>query len=310
MAASAGLIGVDWGTTSLRAYLLAPNGTVLDRKQSQDGILAASVRGFGHVFRETIGPWSRPEQPLPVLMSGMIGSRQGWVEAPYLACPTDISAIAIRLLAVEPAQTGLAKQASVRIVPGLSFRDAAGVPDVMRGEETQIIGALADGEASSGLLVLPGTHSKWAKVEGGRIVSFATYMTGEVYAALKDHTILGRMMDGGGHAPEAFARGVRAAAAQSGPPGAILHQIFSARTLALFEQLASKDVAAYLSGLLIGAEIVAAAPSGSDITIIAGAELASHYASAAAQLGISARLAPADCVAAGHIAIARAAQLI
>ena len=304
------LIGVDWGTSSLRAYLLSRDGRILDRRASHEGILSAAPLGFPSVLARMIGGWLDPGRALPVLMSGMIGSRQGWKEAAYLACPADLVGLAGQLTALDAVELQDAGISVLRIVPGLSCRNATGVPDVIRGEETQIAGVLETLKLCAGHFVLPGTHSKWVRVDDGRITSFATYMTGEVYAALKGHTILGRLMKGGAASPLAFERGVRAASDHTGAPGALLHHIFSARTLALFDELAETDGAAYLSGLLIGAELVAAAPAGEEFVISGGAELVAHYARAAEHLGVTARLAPADCVAAGHIAIARAAGLI
>ena len=300
-----GLIAVDWGTSTFRAYLVAADGTIIDRRETGEGILAAAGRGFARALAEAVAPWRAAHGGLPILMSGMIGSRQGWTEAPYVDCPAGSAALADRLCPVEA--RGLSP---VLIVPGLVTRDADGVPDVMRGEETQILGAMAASGLASDCLVLPGTHSKWATVEAGRIVGFATYMTGEVYATLKAHSILGRMMTGDAADPAGFAQGVAAARDDAGPPGRLLHRIFSARTLALLDRLAPHQTAGYLSGLLIGAEIVAAAPPAGEVTIVANAGLAALYADAAAQLGIHVRLAPADCVAVGLLTLARAARLL
>lgn len=305
---NAALIGVDWGTSSLRAYLMRDDGTILARKSSHDGILAAAPKGFPDVLRLCLGDWLDGGRPLPVVMSGMIGSRQGWAEAAYLACPADPAALASRLTVLDPAQFGGAV-GDLRIVPGLFCEDAAGVPDVLRGEETQIMGVLAALGLDCGVFVLPGTHSKWITVEDGRIISFQTFMTGEVYAALKGHTILGRLMKEGAPSPGAFTRGVRTGAARAGAQGSLLHAIFSARTLALCDKLQETDVAKYLSGLLIGAELVAAAPARGGFVISGDAQLIDHYRRASEELGLPARLAPADCVAAGHLAIARAALL-
>lgn len=296
------LIAVDWGTSSLRAYLMAADGRVLDRVSTSDGILTAVTRGFGSVLGANIAAWPRAELALPILMSGMIGSRQGWVEAPYLTCPVAVEALASALASFEAPGLG-----RIAIVPGLSVTDAHGVPDVMRGEETQILGALAHMQRSAGTFVLPGTHSKWVTVEAGRIASFATYMTGEVYAALRGHTILGSLMSEGAPRGTPFEDGVMAASRLAGRPGQLLNVIFSARTLALFERLPPEDGAHYLSGLLIGAEIAAAAHGSEHIVLIGAEALTTRYARAAALLGIGTEIAPADCVTAGLIAIARAA---
>ena len=305
------MIGIDWGTSSFRAYLLAPDGSVLDSKETDDGILAATGR-FNDVLEAMISTWS-PAAQSPVVMSGMIGSRQGWIEAPYIACPADTLAIASGLCRVEASSAR-----AVWIVPGLSTLDGDGIPDVMRGEETQILGALTALGLSSARIVLPGTHSKWVTVEDGCITGFATYMTGEVFAALKGHTILGRTMDGDVIDPVGFARGVEAARGDGGPPGRLMHKIFSTRTLGLFDRLQPREAGGYLSGLLVGSEIVAAssqllsisrtAPKLS-LVIVASPALSALYRDAARQLGHSVHIAPTDCVTAGHLAIARAAGL-
>ncbi len=175
------LIGVDWGTTSARAYRIDAGGAVLETRAAPLGI--QQVRGdFAGALDALLGDWRH--ESIPRLACGMIGSRQGWIEAPYVECPAAAASLARGI--VETPDRALT------IVPGLVDRDDEGVPDVMRGEETQIVGAVA-GDASPTLAVLPGTHSKWAIARDGAIASFATYMTGEVYAVLREHSILGRM---------------------------------------------------------------------------------------------------------------------
>ena len=168
---------------------------------------------------------------LPVLMAGMVGARQGWVEAPYANCPAGLREIASAMVT-----SRRARWARSACAPGVCAFDRDGAPDVMRGEETQILGALAATGRADGVFVLPGTHSKWARVEAGRITSFATYMTGEAFAALKDHTILGRLMDPASQDGAGFAEGVRAASRLE-RPGDVLHAIFMTRTLGLFDRL-------------------------------------------------------------------------
>ncbi len=170
----------------------------------------------------------------------------------------------------------------------------------MRGEETQILGALAAG-FGDGVYVLPGTHSKWARVEGGRIVGFETFMTGEVFAVLKTHSVLGRMM-----APplpgEGFARGVDAARALE-RPGDLLHAIFAARTFGLFETLPPDQLGEYLSGLLIGAEVIAGAAGVAKATAIGSAGLTERYVEAGARLGVKIAPAPENCALLGLAAL-------
>jgi len=240
---------------------------------------------------------------LPIILSGMIGSRQGWKEAPYARCPAGVDDIVKALAGID--HDGL----PISLVPGLSTENDA-MPDVMRGEEAQIFGALALSGKTEGLFLLPGTHSKWAEVSAGRITSFRTFMTGEVFGALKDHTILGRLMRQGAADAAAFARGVKEGAALGGA-GALLNRVFATRTYGLMDKLPDTALSDYLSGLLIGAEIAeATARTKSRVTIIASAALAQRYTDALKLLGHDGTLAPEDCVAAGHRQIAHAAGLI
>lgn len=184
----------------------------------------------------------------------------------------------------------------------------AGVPDDMRGEETQIVGAAAMGQLE-GTFVLPGTHSKWARVRAGRVEAYATYMTGELYAALRDHSILGKFMRPGPLSEEGLRLGVEAAR-RSG--GELLHTLFSARTLPLFGHISEDMVADYLSGLLIGAEIGAALagrPDGRAITVIGRGDLCDRYLSALGVFGIDARRAAGHAAAYGQARIAQACNL-
>ena len=197
----AALIGVDWGTSNFRAFLLDAAGNVLDRRSGPHGILTVERRRLRRRAFAQIGDWLEADKP-PVLMSGMIGSRQGWLEAPYLTCPAGIADLAAALVPVP------FDAAKVHIVPGLEAATAT-MRDVMRGEETQVFGALARLGADGGRFLLPGTHSKWVLAEAGRITGFTTYMTGEIFAALREHTILGRLMAESAGDAASFARGVR-----------------------------------------------------------------------------------------------------
>jgi 2-dehydro-3-deoxygalactonokinase len=292
------LIGLDWGTTSCRAYLIGANGKVLRRVVDGPGILKIENGAFAAALDVIIGALPA----LPVILSGMIGSRQGWKEAPYGRCPAGADDLVRALAHIDhPGR-------SVALVPGLSTEND-GMPDVMRGEETQIFGALGLSGRDEGLFLLPGTHSKWAVVREDRIVSFRTFMTGEAFGALKDHTILGRLMQGGPPDAAAFARGVREGSAL-GSAGALLNRVFATRTYGLMDRLPGAALSDYLSGLLIGAEVAEAAQQGQDaVTIIASPALAERYADALRLLGRASARAPDDCVAAGHWRIARAAGL-
>jgi 2-dehydro-3-deoxygalactonokinase len=291
------IICVDWGTSSFRAYLASLEGEIIARVESAGGILTVGKGDYEDVLARNIAAWQAPRRPLPILMSGMIGSRQGWVEAPYAPCPAGLREIAAAVVTIDTRAFG-----AIGLVPGVCALDDNGSPDVMRGEETQILGALAAMDRSDGTFVLPGTHSKWARVEDGRILSFATYMTGEVFAALKDHTILGRLM---AEAPEdsaGFTEGVREAARLQ-RPGDVLHAIFMTRTLALFHRLAPSQLSDYLSGLLIGAELLSGAGSARSAIVIGSAALTARYCAAGAILGMALEAAPDDCAPLGQLAL-------
>ena len=300
------LIAVDWGTSSFRAYRLNKAGSILDRVTSDAGILSVSDGQFEDALVKGIAPWIEGNGvPTPVLMSGMIGSRQGWIEADYITPPASLSEMANSLTKVPG---GL--PAGTYIVPGLSIKDAT-LPDVMRGEETQIFGALHQNDLDRGTFVMPGTHSKWVQVEGSAITSFMSLMTGEVFAALSGHTILSAFMTAQTDLDEdSFRRGLDAGHA-SGTPGALLNRIFGARTLPLFDRIEPHGVADYLSGLLIGAEFAEAGDRfDRSVRIIGAAELARRYSIAALHLGMSAEQIDPDCTASGLFAIARQANLL
>lgn len=247
------LIGLDWGTTALRAYLFDAAGRVLDTHASAAGIMTLSKAGdFDAVFEGACGPWLAQAPDLPVMAAGMVGSAQGWLEAPYVDAPATAEALVRGIVHVTTARAG-----TVHIVPGVIERGE--LPNVMRGEETQIVGALAGdptlGGARAGVLVgLPGTHAKWAIVCGERIEAFHTFMTGELFAALRHHTILGRTMrDAGTPDAATFLRGVEVA--RRADRAGLLATIFSTRTLGLTAQLTAEQQPEYLSGLLIGHEL-------------------------------------------------------
>jgi len=283
------VIGVDWGTTSFRAYRLRGR-EVLDRLDLPLGILAVAEGRFERALQDAMGPWLADGERR-ILLSGMIGSRQGWVEAPYLPCPAATADLARALIPVPFAA------AETLLVPGLSAADQDSVPEVMRGEEVQIMGTV-DPSGGTTTVCLPGSHSKWVRVAGGRVEGFSTHMTGEAFAALRGHTILGRLMQPDAPPdPDAFRRGV----VRSGDPGGLLHHLFGVRTLGLFAQLGEAAAASYLSGLLIGHEVRAAAPlqPASPVLLIGAGALCELYACAIGQCGGSARLAEADAAAQG-----------
>ena len=303
-ARAAALIGLDWGTTSARAYRLDDSGAVLDVRAAPLGIQQVKA-GYPEALGRLLGDWST--DPAPRLACGMIGSRQGWVEAPYVECPAPLAALAHGIV-----RTG---DDALAIVPGLACRDADGTPDVMRGEETQVAGAVPDG-AGPTLAILPGTHSKWTIVKNGAIDAFATQMTGEVYAVLREHSILGRMISPASVqlATGAFERGVHRGLERGGD---LLHLLFGVRTLALIDGLREDEASDYLSGLLIGSEITAGrewarargAPLDSAV-LIGGRLLCERYKAALQEAGIDSGIASEDAAAHGLWRIAEAAGLL
>ncbi len=312
------LIALDWGTSNLRAYLMSENGAVVEARHAARGIqylpAPASGGGYEQVFAELAGDWVRRDSGLAVVAGGMVGSAQGWVEAPYVRAPADVRSLAAHGVRVP---SGLGPD--VLIAPGVIFDPPDREPDVMRGEEIKIAGAVA-AEPSLGQrtwFVLPGTHSKWAFVEEQRIVSFATYMTGELYAVLREHSILSRLMTESvdpGASSLGFEKGLEAARASA--PGDLGHQLFAARTLGLTGRLPRNALADYLSGLLVGNELVSALAvsrkareAGAPLVLLGDAALCRRYARALAVFGAPVNARLDDTAPRGLWELARAAGL-
>lgn len=289
------LVAIDWGTTNCRAFRIGPGGEILERRTSAMGIMSVKNANFAGALMDIARDWIDVPAAPPVLMCGMIGSAQGWIEAPYLHLPAGADDIAGKLvLAPDPRR-------EIHVVPGLRGQGAAG-PDVMRGEETQILGT----GISDGLICLPGTHSKWAQVEGGRIVRFVTFMTGEVFALMRRNSILGRLMIDAPHDAPAFARGL----VRSQSAGGLLHQLFTVRTAGLLEGMTREAAPSFLSGLLIGHEMAAVRElfAAKGATVVGAGPLAQNYAIAMNVAGIEAEFMPGEDAAARglHLVAARA----
>ncbi|UCH47363.1 MAG: 2-dehydro-3-deoxygalactonokinase [Betaproteobacteria bacterium] len=271
------MLAIDWGTSSLRVYRLDANGTVSDVRSSEDGILSVKDAAFAATLEHAASEWLASETP--IVMSGMIGSRQGWSEAAYVPCPAGLPEIASALSAVQWT-SGDQQQHRAWIAPGLSCLDQAGVADVMRGEEVQILGILEDLGKGEHVVCLPGTHSKWARVQDDRIVSFRTHMTGEVFAVLKQHSILGRTMPTDEFDEAGFVAGVSRAA----DPGGLLHHLFGVRSQVLAGNIAEAQSASYLSGIVIGHELRAAANEIERFHLVGDAALTALYELAASTM--------------------------
>jgi len=298
------MIAVDWGTSSLRAYRLDAQGAVLEQRRADQGILACEGN-FAAVLAAQVEGWNDPD----IVLSGMIGSRNGWIEMPYLDCPAGIAELAAGLQRMETAEFA---GRALWFVPGMASGSDQETTDVMRGEETQLCGLLDTMGQGTHMICLPGTHSKWATVRDGRIVSFATAMTGEVYAVLRQHSILGRLMNDDASRFDAYAfdAGLR----RSAQSGGLLHHLFGVRTAGLFQRFTETALPSYLSGLLIGHEVHATelltrAPRPAQVHLIGSDRLLSAYAHALLALGIGVQRHTEQLAALGMYRIARARGL-
>ena len=271
-------IAVDWGTSNRREYLIE-DGAVLAASRDDHGILEMAGAGY----EEAVAAIRVEHGDLPILIAGMAGSNRGWREAPYVDAPARVEDVARHLLWVEPGRTA--------IIPGVAWRDPA-APSVMRGDEVQLLGAVAAGLVPpTALLAQPGTHNKWVEMDGGAIGRFSTAMTGELFALLKGGSILSAQLGGEVADGPAFREGVRDA---RGRP--LTSALFGARAAGLLGFRADADTADYVSGLLIGADVHGAGVEGREAFILSDAMLGALYVSAVEELGGRARLV--DTVAA------------
>lgn len=242
-------VAVDWGTSSFRGWLMSANGEALAESRGGEGMLHCAGTGFAPVLRDHLAKLGAPANA-PVLICGMAGARQGWREAPYLHTPTRLDALHEGAVHVDGG--GEIGNADIRILPGIA-QARVDRPDVMRGEETQLLGMLEPG--FTGLVCIPGTHSKWIRIEAGAIVEFATYMTGELFSVISQHSILAHAVDAAGQ-PAAnsppFREGVATAISA---PSELTSSLFRLRAAQLLGFEARGDGADRLSGLLIGTEI-------------------------------------------------------
>jgi 2-dehydro-3-deoxygalactonokinase len=271
---TAEFLAVDWGTTNRRVYALDAAGAVLATERDDRGIVALGRNGFvtePAAIRDRFGD-------LPMLCAGMVGSVNGWIEAAYRPCPAGFDTLATALTWVEPGRTA--------IVPGVSFL-GEGRADVMRGEEVQLLGAVAAGMApADALLCQPGTHCKWAQMSGGRIASFRTTLTGELFAHLRKHSLLADFMAGEVADGPVFRAGLDASANRT-----LLGDLFGARASVLTGQRGRDDIAAYVSGLLIGSDVREQnIAEGATVYLLAGPMLGGLYAAAIETAGAKAML--------------------
>ncbi len=295
------LIAVDWGTSNFRAFLLDEKGHIIAKKFAHQGILHQTNEDFEKILQQEINPWLQQHPQLPVLMAGMIGSRHGWMEVPYLLCP-------LQLCALHQGLRCLANRPSYYIVPGVRYDDAYGRVDVMRGEEVQILGAL-DPQLSEQLICLPGTHSKWAYVTKGQLMDFTSFMTGEIYMLLAKKSILSKLIETpAGKDMKAFDRGL----ALANQDDSLLSQLFQVRTQVLSGNLTNMSASSYLSGLLIGQEVKQALRQRTcpTVTLIANPRIARLYARALSKYQIRSCLKAVDIVTCkGLFQVAQAAGI-
>lgn len=269
-------IAVDWGTTHCRAWAMADDDTVLDDRRSDQGMGRLAPDGFEPALIALTEGWLRTGVVTPVIACGMVGARQGWVEAPYAAVPCGpLSAPMTRAETRDP-------RLSVRVIAGLKQMQP---PDVMRGEETQIAGFLSLNPRFDGVLCMPGTHTKWVRVSAGEIVSFQTAMTGEVFATLCQHTVLRHSTGGDGWDDEAFLAALTDSMAK---PEALAARLFTLRAQGLLHGLSPDAAQARLSGLLIGAELASTRPYwlGQNVAMIGAPGLSARYETALNVQGI------------------------
>lgn len=281
-------VAVDWGTSSFRLWLIDRAGQVLAERRSDEGMLAAAKAGFAGVLQSHLKAVEAPAQ-LPVLVCGMAGAKTGWVEAGYVDTPAPLSAV-LKQAALVPGETR-----DIRILPGIAQRDIR-APDVMRGEETQLLGALGLEAAGEALICMPGTHSKWVRVKDGTVAHFSTFMTGELFSVVSRETILSLAVAGADDAEDVASFKAAVKAAYEAPAFAA-NLLFTARSRQLLFGGTPAAARETLSGTLIGVEL-AAGLSGmvpnAGITLIASGRLATLYRLAFDALSVAVRPIDAD----------------
>lgn len=280
-------IAVDWGTSNMRAWAMSASGTVLAEATSDQGMGQLTKDGFEPALLAAIGKWITG--PTTVIACGMVGSRQAWVEAPYAAVPCGTLPEG---LVKAPTQH---PDLTVHVIRGIKQTDPA---DVMRGEETQISGFLAHNKNWDGVICLPGTHTKWVHISADEVVSFQTFMTGELFSAISRQTVLRHSIATEGWDNAAFAEGLDMSLSR---PERLASRLFSLRAKSLLNEMSGTAARAQLSGLLIGAEIAASKPYwlGQQIAVIGDSGLSKLYITA-----LATQAAPATQVNASAITLA------
>ncbi|TVO38215.1 2-dehydro-3-deoxygalactonokinase [Vibrio algivorus] len=273
---------IDWGTTNFRSFAIDSSGRCIDKIERKMGLLNVADGQFSHVLADTLANWLVDYQQYPIFMAGMIGSANGWVDVGYVETQASISSLAANIH-----HFTLPWGASAYIVPGVSHREQAGIIDVMRGEEVQVLGLQGLCEHHNFYALLPGTHSKHVAVSHRYISQFSTYMTGEFFSLLVNHSILGKGLPEQVEDRETFERGVF----QAQQDRSLLTQIFSARTNLLFKHISPSHVHSFVSGLLIGHELLQVQER---VYIVGGEVLTNRYLDACQLLGIDAQIFDGD----------------
>jgi len=297
------LIALDWGLSSFRAYHLDDRGSVLQRLSSDSGILTIEGDGFEQCLRQQLQKIDGVASETAIIASGMITSRQGWCETPYVTCPASLVDLARGLLSIEIRDYG-----KIWFVPGVN--QISPDPDIMRGEETQLAGM----QSGQGLTaILPGTHSKWAQLKDAEITRFKTFMTGELYAILIKHSILGKT-SGSSWSDDFFREGVRKGFAFREENKGLLSELFQVRVQTIMGAIPDEFVASHVSGLLLGCEVADALHSGFESAgkkqIVGEERLARLYKMALSECGLDAGIVRDDLAAIGLFRIAGKAELI
>lgn len=293
------IIGINWGSSNFRAYLITPAGQVVDTLEAPAGVASLTREGMEELADRVRTRWPRVGR---AYAAGMIGSNVGWLDAGYVDCPAGPDQLCRQLV---PTTIG---SLSLHIVPGMAcVRARDNAPDVMRGEETELFGLLAGGQlGDAGVVALPGTHTKWVRIENGRIVEFMTAMSGEIYDRLTAAGLLSSVIEGTAADGDAFREGVRTAAERTLGLGALL---FGVRARVIRGALQRADASAYLRGLLIGSEIADALslfPQARNavVPLVGSPAVCALYGAGLAELGLaSTSLASADAVARGFAEI-------
>ncbi len=276
-------IAVDWGTTNFRAFLM--QGKHCIEQQSEGlGLLQVEPHRYQETLYQQLETWLKAG-PLPIVMAGMVGSQQGWKEAPYVSAPCSFADLAQKAISLTTSWLS-----PVWIIPGVSCQSPYHQPDVMRGEEVQLAGLIALNAIENCRVILPGTHSKHVTISQGAITGYATYMTGELYSLLIERSILGKALPGQQESQSAFLSGV--SMAQNGTP--LSHLIFSARTRRLNKQIPEAHIADYLSGLMIGSEMAALTGCTHPLWCVGSPKLTQRYIQAAEYIGLKLNITNGD----------------